>query len=81
MKLLNFLNKPFIKGLIRSIPFVGGVADNVLEETTRSPAGSLDKDKLAYQLIRLAALIAVMYFVFKGTMTEEDAEFFKDFIK
>ncbi len=81
MKILNFLNKPFIKGLIRSIPIVGEMADNVLEETTHSPGGNLDKNKLVYQIVRLAALIGVMYFVFKGTMTEEDAEFFKDFIK
>ena len=79
-KIIQFLKKPFIKGLIKSIPFIGDIADNMLEETTASPSGSLDKNKLIFQIIRMAALIVMMYLVFKGTLTEDDAEFFKDYL-
>ena len=80
MKILNFLNRPFIKGLIKSIPIIGDVADNVLTETSKSPAGQMDKEDLVYKLVRLALLIGLMYLVFSGKLSMDQAEGAKDFI-
>ena len=79
-KLLNFLQKPLIKGLIKSIPFVGDLGDNILTETSKSPAGTMDKNDMVTKLIRLGLLVVLLYFVFSGKLDMDSAEEFKDFL-
>ena len=79
-RLLDFLKKPIVKGLIKSIPFIGDIADNVLTETNTSPAGEVDKGDLITKVIRLALLVGLLYLVFSGKLNMEDAEGYKEFI-
>lgn len=79
-KLIKFLNRPLVKGLLKSIPFVGDIVENINEETPQAPQGTLDKKKLVIQLIRLAVLVGILYLVFSGKLTMEEAEEYKDFI-
>jgi len=80
MKLLKLLNKPLIKGIVKSIPFIGDLGTNILEETTNTKPGQLDKNELFYSLVRLGVLVTLLYLVFSGKLSMEDAEGFKEFI-
>ncbi len=79
-KLLDFLKKPIVKGLIKSIPFIGDIADNVLTETANSPAGRVDKGDLVTKLVRLTLLVGLLYLVFSGKISFDQAENAKDFL-
>jgi len=80
MKLLQILNKPFIKGIIKSIPVVGSLGANVLEETANTKPGQLDVKEMGYSLVRLGILVALLYLVFSGKLSMEEAEGYKEFI-
>ncbi len=79
-KLLNILNKPLFKGLIKSIPIIGDLADNILTETVKSPAGSVDKGDMVTKLVRLALLVGLLYLVFSGKLDMDQADTAKDFL-
>ncbi len=79
-KLLGFLQKPAIKGLIKSIPFVGEMASNVLTETSNSPAGEVDKDDMIPTLIRMGVVIVLLYLAMSGRISFDDAQQAKEFI-
>ena len=79
-KLINFLNKPIIAGLVKSIPFgIGSLASNVLGEV--GGAGNVDKKELPAQLIKIGIYVVLLYLVFSNKLNMEDAEQYKDFIK
>ena len=78
--LLKLINKPLIKGVLKSVPFVGDVVDYITEGTFEAPEGVLDKNKLIYSTVRLALLCVLMYLVLSGKISFEDAEQAKDFI-
>ncbi len=80
MKLLNFLNKPFIKGIVKSIPIVGDLFTNVLTETQHSPAGKLDKGEATISIIRIVILVGILYLVFSGKLDMEEAEGYKKYL-
>ena len=79
--LLKLINKPLIKGVLKSVPFVGDVVDNITEGTFEAPEGVLDKNKLIYSTVRLIILCVLLYLVFSGKISFEDAENAKEFIK
>lgn len=79
-KILAFLNRPLIKGLIKSIPFVGDVADNILDEQPGSPSGQVNRSDLTSKLIRMGILLGILYLVFSGKLSMEEAEGYKEFI-
>ena len=79
-KIIKFLNKPMIAGLVKSIPFgIGSLASNVLGEV--GGAGNVDKKELPAQLIKIGIYVVLLYLVFSGKLNMEDAESYKDFIK
>ena len=78
--LIKILKKPLVKGVLKSVPFVGDVVDNITTETENSPAGSLDKGDLVMRIVRLVVLIGILYFVFSGKIDMEQAEDIKEFI-
>ncbi|GAG88565.1 unnamed protein product [marine sediment metagenome] len=79
-KILSFLKKPMIQGLVKSIPFVGDVADNMLTSTDRTGEGQLDTKQLGFQLVRLAVLAGILYLVFSGKIDMDAAEDYKEFL-
>ena len=80
-KIIKFLQKPMIKGLIKSIPFVGEMASNVLTETSNSPAGKVDKEDMIPTLIRMGVVIVLLYLAMSGHISFEDATEAKEFIQ
>ena len=79
-KLLGFLQKPAIRGLIKSIPFVGEMASNVLTETSNSPSGKVDKEDLIPTLVRMGVVIVLLYLAMSGKISFDDATNAKEFL-
>ena len=79
-KILNFLNKPLIKGLIKSIPFVGDIADNILDEQPGSPSGQINRADMTSKIIRMAIMLGLLYLVFSGKLSMDQADEYKDFL-
>ena len=79
-KLINFFNKSMLKGLIKSIPFVGEVASNVLTETSNSPSGKVDKADLLPTLVRMGVVIVLLYLALSGKISFDDAETAKELL-
>ena len=79
-KLLGFLQKPAIRGIIKSIPFVGELGSNILTETANSPSGKVDKQDLVPTLIRMGVVIVLLYLAMSGKISFDDAEQAKDFL-
>ena len=78
-KLIKFLNKPIIAGLVKSIPFgIGSLASNVLGEV--GGAGNVDKKELPAQLIKIGIYVVLLYLIFNNKLSFEDAENYKEFI-
>ena len=78
-KIIKFLTKPLIAGVIKSIPFgIGSLAANVLGEV--GGAGNVDKKELMPQLVKIGIYVVLLYLVFSGKLNMEDAESYKDFI-
>ena len=76
----KLLQRPLIRAILRSVPFVGDVVDNLDKETMDSPKGTFDPGDMTTKLIRLAVLVGLMYFVFSGKLSMEEAESAKSFI-
>ena len=79
-KLIKFLNRPLIKGVLKSVPFVGDIMQNIEDDSFEHPTGHFNPVGMVPVIIRLLALIALAYFVLKGTITLEDAEGVKELI-
>ena len=79
--LLKLINRPIVRGILKSVPFVGDVVDNITEGTFEAPEGVLDTNKLLYSTLRLAVLCVLLYLAFSGKIDFEQAEQAKDFIK
>ena len=78
-KLIKFLTKPLIAGVIKSIPFgIGSLAANVLGEV--GGAGNVDKKELMPQLVKIGIYVVLLYLVFSGKLDMSQAENYKDFI-
>jgi len=67
------------KSIIKSIPFVGDLATNVME-SNNSAEGKLDKQELPTQLIRMAILIGILYLALSGKISFDDAEAAKQLV-
>ena len=79
-KILGFLQKPAIRGIVKSIPFVGEMFSNVLTETSHSPAGKVDKEDLIPTLVRMGVVIVLLYLALSGKISFDDAEAAKELI-
>jgi len=79
-KIIKFLQKPAIRGIIKSVPFLGEMASNVLTETAHSPAGKVDKEDLIPTLIRMGVVIVLLYLAMSGKISFDDATSAKEFL-
>jgi len=78
-KLIKFLSKPLISGLLKSIPFgIGSVAGNVLSE--HKGVGNVDQKELAPQLLKILIYVVLLYLIFNGKLSFEEASQYKEFI-
>jgi len=66
--------------LLSSIPVVGSIAANFLDNNSTKP-GVMDKKELWPQLAQLAILAVLVYLVMSGKISWDDAEQAKDFLK
>ncbi len=77
--LLKFINKPLIKGVLKSLPFgVGSLAQNVLSET--NGVGNIDQEELPAQLFKIVVYGVLIYLILSGNLSFDDAESVKDLI-
>lgn len=76
----KFLTSPVFKGLITKIPFgVGSLAGDILNKNDKEE-GTLSREKLVHNLVKLCIYGALAYFFLKGSITLEEAEDAKDLI-
>lgn len=68
--------KPLIKGILKSLPFVGEVVTNV-DAANGESRGKVDPAELVQAVIRLVILFAIL----KGILTTDEAEGVIDAIK
>ena len=79
-KIIKLLNRPIIKAALKSIPFVGDIVENMDADTPGAPQGTLDTNRLLIQAIRLGILAGILYLVFSGKLSMEEAENYKEFL-
>ena len=79
-KIGKLLTSKPVKGLLKSIPLVGPIAGNVLDEVDQSEPGSINKKDIVPIIIQTIAAIVLLYMVYKGHISMEEAEQAKEFI-
>jgi hypothetical protein len=77
---MKLLQRPLIRAILKSVPFVGEVVDNLDAETVDSPKGSINPGDAITKVIRILALLALAYFVMKGNLDIEQAGDIKELI-
>ena len=80
-KVGKILTGGFVKGVIKSIPVVGDLAGNVLDEADGTEAGQLNKKELPVTLLKVIILTIILYMALSGKIGWEEAEQAKDFIE
>ena len=78
--LMKLINKPLIKGALKTVPILGDLVDNLTEGTFDAPEGVLDKNKLIFQIVRITILVVLLYLVFSGKIDFDEAEQAKEFL-
>jgi len=83
-KLGKLLTSPLAKGIISKVPIVGGMAGELLNDTSRSQGGTepgtLSREKLVHYAIKMAIAGILVYLVFSGKISWDDADTAKTFI-
>ena len=69
-----------VKAVLKSIPIVGDVVDNLDQELPDSPRGKLNPSAMTLSIIRLVILGILLYLVFQGKLNMDDAEEYKEFL-
>ena len=77
---IRVLRHPLLKGVLKSVPIIGDVVENLTESSFEAPEGMLDKNKLMFQVLRIAILCVLLYMVFSGKIDFEEAEQAKEFL-
>ena len=78
-KVGKILTGGFVKGIIKSIPWVGEVASNVLDDNG-TESGKVDKKELPSILIRIGIIAVLLYLAMIGKIGWDEAEQAKEFI-
>ena len=66
--------------ILKSIPIVGDVAGNILDESEGTEAGQVNKKDMPSTLIKIGILAVLLYLAMSGKISWEDAEHGKEFI-
>jgi hypothetical protein len=78
-KLFKAINKPVVRGLLKSIPFgVGSIAGNVLDETATSASGEVDKQNIGPQVVKLVIYGIIIYMFLNQGVDLDQLEQIKD---
>ena len=76
----KILTSPIVKGVLTKLPFgVGSLMSEVVNSTS-TPEGAINKEQLIHNVIKMAIYAVLLYLVFSGKMSLEDAEGAKGFI-
>ena len=78
--IIKLLNRPLIKAVVKSIPFVGDIAQNIEDDSFEHPSGTFNPVAMVPVVIRILFLIALAYFVLKGEITIEAAQDAKELL-
>ena len=80
------LLNPTVKVLLKSVPFVGGLAGNILDEVNGhgegeliSDAGTINRSDLIPQLVQIGWAVLLAGLALAGVISWEDAETAKSF--
>lgn len=76
-KLLSFLRRPVISGVIKGIPGVGHLASNILDNINGSEPGAIDKRTIRPIIIQIVIILALGYAASQGWLTAEEVEVIK----
>ncbi len=77
----KILTSPLIKGVLTKLPFgVGSLVSEVVNSTT-TPEGNINKEQLIHNVIKIAIYVALIYMVFSGKISWDDASNAKEFIQ
>ena len=79
-KIGKLATNPIVSGILKSIPGVGDVIGNVIDETKTSPAGQANWRTMMPQLIKLVITATLTYLWLSGKISFDDAEQAKNFI-
>ncbi len=76
----RFLTSTVVKGLVTKIPFgIGSLASDILNKNDREE-GTLSREQLIHNIIKMAIYAVLVYFFLKGDITLEEVEEAKDMI-
>ena len=78
--LIKLINKPIIKGVLKTIPFAGDIIQNIEDDSFQHPTGTFNPVAMIPVIIRLLFLIALAYFVLRGDVSIEDAQDVRELI-
>ena len=74
----KILTSGVVKAVITKLPFgIGSIASEMLNSTD-TPEGEMNKEKMVHHLVKLAIYAALIYAVLSGKISWEDAESAKD---
>lgn len=79
-KVGKVLTGGFVKSIIKSIPIIGDLGGNILDEVDGSEAGEVNKKELPVTLARIGILAIVLYLALSGKIGWDEAEQAKEFI-
>ncbi len=80
-KIGKILTSGVAKTALDMIPFgIGSTISQVLNKTD-TPEGSISREQLVKSLVKLGIYAVLLYLVFSGKISQDDAEFGKDFIQ
>ena len=79
-KFFKVLTSPVVKGILTKVPFgIGSMAGDLLNKN-ETGAGSMTKEKLLHNIVKIAVYSILLYLAFSGKISMDQAEQAKDFI-
>ena len=80
-KIGKILTSPIVKGILTKLPFgVGSLMGEVVNSTS-TPEGSINREQLIHHLVKLGIYAVLLWLLFSGKISQDEAEFGKDFIQ
>ena len=80
-KIGKILTSPIVKGILTKLPFgVGSLMGEVVNSTS-TPEGSINREQLIHNLIKMGIYAVLIYLVFSGKISWDDASSAKEFVQ
>ena len=71
---MKLLQRPVIRGFLKTLPIIGDILESVDSNTVDSPSGEMNHKEMWVKLARLVILGTLLYFVLTNKVSLEDAE-------